>query len=92
MAITHLVVSIFLLGREGQHLTLHFMKVENLNKEVFESKLTAVNVSSIRKYVHKLLTPNTWGTHVEIMAAATYFQVPVYFATRTRLAHTNGMS
>ena len=52
------------------------MRVENLNKELFANKLTDVNAPSIREHVHKLLRPNTWGTHVGIMAAATYFQVP----------------
>ena len=71
----------FLFSREGQHLTVRsiLMRVENLNKEVFEGKLTDLNEPSIREHVHKLLCPNTWGTHVEIMAAATYFQVLVYF-------------
>ena len=79
--------SFFLFGREGQHLTVRsiLMRVENLNKEVFEGKLTDLNEPSIREHVHKLLRPNTWGTHVEIMAAATYFQVPVYFCYKNTM-------
>ena len=73
--------SFFLFGREGQHLTVRpiLTRVENLNKELFANKLTDVNAPSICEHVHKLLRPNRWGTHVGIMAAATYFQVPVYF-------------
>ncbi len=29
-----------------------------------------------------MLRPDTWATHVEVIAAATYFQVPVYFLTQ----------
>ena len=55
------------------------LRVENLNKEVFETKLTELNTATLAEHIHKLLRPCTWGTHVEIMAAATYFQAPVYF-------------
>ena len=61
------------------------MRVENLNKELFANKLTDMNVPSIREQVHKLLRPKTWGTHVEIMAATTYFQVPFYFCCQNTM-------
>ena len=30
-----------------------------------------------------MIRPNTWGTHLEIIAAATLFKVPVYYCTQS---------
>ena len=73
--------SYFLFGTEDQHLAVRslLMRVESLNKELFDNKLTDINADTISQHIHKLLHPCTWGTHVEIMACATYFQSSVYF-------------
>ncbi len=58
------------------------MRFENLNQSKFKGLLTKVNESTITDHIKTMLRPNTWATHVEVMAAATYFQVPVYFLTQ----------
>ena len=40
--------------------------------------MPAVNELTFSGHIRKLITPCAWATHVEVMAAATYFQVPVY--------------
>ena len=52
---------------------------ENLNRGTFQKMLMpAVNEPTFSGHIRKLITPCAWATHVEVIAAATYFQVPVY--------------
>ena len=36
--------------------------------------MPAVNEPTFSGHIRKLITPCAWATHVEVMAAATYFQ------------------
>ena len=38
----------------------------------------------------KLCNANTWATHIEVLAIAAYFQVPVYFCTDPPQPNTGG--
>ena len=57
---------------------LLLQRFENLNKELFRGVLTSVNKPTIEEHITHMGMPNTWGTHVELFAMATYYQVPVY--------------
>ena len=50
---------------------------ENLNKELFRGVLSSVNKPTIEEHIAHMGIPNTWGTQVELLAIATYYQVPV---------------
>ena len=45
----------------------------------FQDHLLAVNEPDIDQHIKKMGLPNVWGTHVEVVAAATFYQIPVYF-------------
>ena len=54
-------------------------RFENLNRGTFQKMLMpAVNEPTFSGHIRKLITPCAWATHVEVMAAATYFQLPIY--------------
>ena len=59
-------------------LRLLLQRFENLNKELFQGLLTKVNKPTVEEHIKHIGKPNTWGTHVELFATASYFQVPVY--------------
>lgn len=62
-------------------LRLLLQRFENLNKEQFKKVLTGINKPTIEEHITHIGIPNSWGTHVELFATATYFQVPVYTYT-----------
>lgn len=51
---------------------------EKENASTFEVYLTPNQSQSIHEHVQLILKNNSWGTQVELIAAATYFQVPIY--------------
>ena len=57
---------------------LLLQRFENLNKGVFKKVLTTVNKPTFDEHVAHIGKPNVWGTHIELFATATFFQVPVY--------------
>ena len=57
---------------------LLLQRFENLNTGLFRGLLTSVNKPTIEEHVLHMGMPNAWGTHVELFATATYYQVPVY--------------
>ena len=57
---------------------LLLQRFENHNKDLFRGVLTSVNKSTIEEHISHIGKPNTWGTHIELFAMATYYQVPVY--------------
>ena len=59
-------------------LKLLLERFENLNQNLFSGLLTSVNKPTITKHIAHLGMPNTWGTHIELIATATYFNVLVY--------------
>lgn len=74
-------LSFILFGNEEEHVNVRTLLVrfENLNSEIFKSLMTEVNEISFEEHIKHIMRPGTWATHVEVKAAATYFQVPVYF-------------
>ena len=78
-----------LFGSEEHHLSVRFLlqRIENLNTKLFEKYLTPLNKPTIDEHVHHVGIPTSWGTHIELMAAATYFQICVYYTTQN--AQTN---
>ena len=57
---------------------LLLVRFENKNTSIFSSLLTSINEPDMSSHIKKMLRPGTWGSHVELLAAATYFQVPIY--------------
>ena len=49
-----------------------------VNPSVFNIYLTDNQSASIKEHCRLLSVQNSWGTQVEIIAAATYFKAPVY--------------
>ena len=39
-----------------------------------------LNEKTIEAHVRKLGIPSTWGTHIEMLAFATYFKTPIFIA------------
>ena len=62
-------------------LRLLLQRFENLNKDLFKKVLTSVNKPTIQEHILHIGIPDAWGTHVELFATASYFQVPVYTYT-----------
>ena len=55
------------------------VRFENLNGPVFESRMTTLNEPTFKQHINKMLRPGAWATHIELQAAAAYFQLPIYF-------------
>ena len=43
-----------------------------------------MNKPTFEEHIRYIGTPQTWGTHIEILAAATYYNFPVYFVNKKR--------
>ena len=56
-------------------------RFENLNKKVFNEVFMGINKPTIEEHIAHIGKSNTWGTHVELFATASYFQVPVFTYT-----------
>ena len=69
-----------LFGSPTKHFEVRSLLVrfESKNSSFFSSLLTELNASDMHSHIAQMLRPGTWGTHVELLAASTYFQVPVY--------------
>ena len=52
--------------------------------------MTDINADTFAGHIRKLCNPNTWATHIEVLAVAAYFQVPVYFCTDPPQPNTGG--
>ena len=58
--------------------------MENLNKEMFSRFLFPG--TTIDEHIQTISTPHSRATYVEVVAAASMFQVPVYYLSRTAMA------
>lgn len=74
-------ISYNLFGHEDAHFSLRSIieRFETCNSSIFEKRMTMVNESTFTEHLKQLYRPNTWATHIEVFAIATYFQAPVYF-------------
>ena len=66
---------------------LHHFKLRNnlvwiisLNREQFSKFLFSTD--GIQEHIKHMAKPNVWGTQVEIVAAASLFQIPVYYCSK----------
>ncbi len=68
-----------LFGTEDEHITIRttLYRTEALNKKIFEHHL--MNGASIDEHLQAIASPSSWATQVEVAAAASIFQVPVYY-------------
>ena len=79
-------ISYELFGTQDEHGLIRTIlyRMENLNKEVFSRFLFSGN--TIEEHIKTISTPHSWATQVEVVAAASVFQVPVYYFSRTTMA------
>lgn len=57
-------------------------RMENLNKGTFSRFLMpGINCKTIDEHIKMISSPHTWATQVEAVAAATVFEVPLYYCT-----------
>ena len=54
------------------------VRFENLNKSVFSSYLMSNNEPTIVTHINKMDRFSTWATQVEVYAASSLFQIPLY--------------
>ena len=59
---------------------LLLQRFENVNKQVFKGVLTGVTKPTIEEHTTHIGKPNTWGTHVELFATASYCQMPKVYS------------
>ena len=52
---------------------------ENLNCLSFNPFLTYIKHLSMEKHICAMLHPGMWGVHIKILAAATYYNVALYY-------------
>ena len=57
------------------------MWFRNLNSKPFEKRMTDINCSTFIGHIQRLCHPNSLAIHIEVLARATSFLVPVYFRT-----------
>ncbi len=69
------------------HLRSHIVRTMNLNEELFSEYLMPINKATISEQVKHMMRPGVWGTHLELKAAATLFQIPIYCCTQNSQQH-----
>ena len=70
-----------LLGTEEEHIAVCTLAIrfQNLNKSTFMPFLTAINKPTMPQHIAHVQQPGVYGTHVEILALATFFNIPVFY-------------
>ena len=70
-----------LYGSSEQHFAVCslLLRFESNNRETFSKFLTEINSPNMDTHIRSLTLSGKWGTHIELYAAATYFQIPIYF-------------
>ena len=70
-----------LTGTQDEHLALRTIavRVQNLNKATFQPFLTEINKPTMEEHIQHLLVSGVFGTHMEILAIATFYGVPVFY-------------
>ena len=61
------------------------VRFENLNQERFNGLLMPINEVTMSGHIKLMLWPGTWATQVELTAASTYFQVPLFYHIQTQV-------
>ena len=72
-------LSFHIFGHQDEHLNVRRLitRFEEMNKGIFAERLTDINEATIDEHIQKMKRPFLWGTHVELMAAASLFQVHI---------------
>ena len=75
-----------LTGNQDNHISVRtlLLRFENLNRSEFQPYLTPINCSTMAEHVSHVQKPDVFGTHLEILAIATYYNVPVYYCQPLR--------
>ena len=70
-----------LFGTPEKHFAVRslLIRFESKNRGTFSKLLTEINSPDIQSHIRTMTLPGRWGTHVELLAAATYFQTPVFY-------------
>jgi len=55
----------------------------SFNQQQIAKYLLEVNEPDIQLHLKKMGKPFVWGTHIELKAAASYFQIPLYFCEKS---------
>lgn len=84
-------LSLALTGEQGHHVELRkiLAEFETSNVATFEGVQTAINSTRKQRavpfsdYVRNIKKVGVWGTNLEIIAAASLFQIDIYLATET---------
>lgn len=59
-----------------------------LNKTTFEAyMIPSVNGTNISEHIFRMVEPGTWATHLEVIAVATYFNLPVFYVKNEPTPH-----
>ena len=78
-------ISYQLFGTQEEHPTIRSVihRMENLNKDIFSPYLiSGVNKPTMEEQIEHVWESRTWATHVEVLATATVFQVPIFYCTK----------
>jgi hypothetical protein len=69
------------LGSEEEHLAVRTAAVrfENLNQSTFMPYLTEINKATMAEHIQHIQRPDVFGTHVEILAISTLFNIPLFY-------------
>ena len=78
-------LSYHIFGHQEEHLATRklIIEFESLNRQQFAKYLLEVNEPDIELHLKKMGKPFVWGTHIELKAAASYFQIPLYFCQKS---------
>ena len=81
-------LSCHIFGHQEEHLATRklIIEFESLNQQQFAKYLLEVNKPGIELHL-KMGKPFVWGMHIELKAAASYFQIPLYFCQKSPKSH-----
>lgn len=72
-------------GHQEEHLALRKLltEFERANKGTFEKYLTKSQDTIIENHITSMAKPCTWATQIEVLSAASCFQIPIYSCHRS---------
>ena len=82
------------MGVQDEHIAVRTLTVrfQNLNQSVFHPYLTPINKPTMTEHIRHVQTPDVFGTHMEILAIATYYGVPCFTAVCKDVLGTVGIA
>ena len=75
-----------LTGNQDNHISVRtlLLRFEKLNPSAFQPYLTPINHPTMAEHISHVQKPDVFGTHLEILAIATFYNVPVYYCQLLR--------